>query len=140
MIKQSIIENVLEAALATGGDFSEIFIEDKYVNDFVLQSGKIEQSITGRDFGIGIRIFSGLQSIYTYTNDFSEAGLLAAAERAALAIKGGKSVPFTLCIKKSSLLFIKFSACLIQWNTQEKQLLCDKQTLLPDIMIPEFIR
>lgn len=91
MIKQSIIENVLEAALATGGDFSEIFIEDKYVNDFVLQSGKIEQSIGGRDFGIGIRIFSGLQSIYTYTNDFSEEGLLAAAERAALAIKGGES-------------------------------------------------
>lgn len=62
MIKQSIIENVLEAALATGGDFSEIFIEDKYVNDFVLQSGKIEQSITGRDFGIGIRIFQDFKA------------------------------------------------------------------------------
>ena len=30
MIKQSIIENVLEAALSTGGDFSEVFIEDRY--------------------------------------------------------------------------------------------------------------
>lgn len=57
MLKQSIIENVLEAALVTGGDFSEIFIEDKYTNEFLLQSGKIEQSIAGRDFGIGIRIF-----------------------------------------------------------------------------------
>ncbi|MGE7926142.1 TldD/PmbA family protein [Lysinibacillus xylanilyticus] len=91
MIKQSVIENVLEAALSTGGDFSEVFIEDKFVNELTLQSGKIEQSISGRDFGIGIRIFSGLQSIYTYTNDFSEEGLLAAAKRAALAIKGGTS-------------------------------------------------
>ncbi|CAM3190093.1 TldD/PmbA family protein [Filibacter tadaridae] len=89
MIKQSIIENVLEAALSTGGDFSEVFIEDKYVNTMELQSGKIEKSISGRDFGIGIRIFSGLQSIYTYTTDFSEEGLLLAAKRAALAIKGG---------------------------------------------------
>lgn len=89
MIKQSIIENVLETALSTGGDFSELFIEDKYVNSLTLQSGKIEQSISGRDFGIGIRIFSGLQSIYTYTNDISEEGLLLAAKRVALAIKGG---------------------------------------------------
>lgn len=89
MIKQSIIENVLEAALSTGGDFSEVFIEDKFVNSIELQSGNIEKSISGRDFGIGIRIFSGLQSIYTYTNDFSEEGLLLAAKRAALAIKGG---------------------------------------------------
>ena len=89
MLKQSIIENVLEAALSTGGDFSEVFIEDKYVNAIGLQSGKIEKSITGRDFGIGIRIFSGFQSIYTYTTDFSEEGLVQAAKRAALAIKGG---------------------------------------------------
>lgn len=90
MIKQSIIENVLEAALATGGDFSEVFIEDKYVNTMELQSGKIEKSISGREFGIGIRIFSGLQSIYTYTTDFTEKGLLLAAKRAAVAIKGGE--------------------------------------------------
>ena len=29
VIKQSIIENVLAAALSTGGDFSEVFIEDR---------------------------------------------------------------------------------------------------------------
>lgn len=89
MINQSIIENVLEAALSTGGDFSEVFIEDKFVNSIQLQSNKIEKSISGRDFGIGIRIFSGLQSIYTYTSDFTEEGLIAAAKRAALAINGG---------------------------------------------------
>ncbi len=90
MIKQSIIENVLEAALSTGGDFSEVFIEDRFVNSIGLQDQKIEQSISGRDFGVGIRIFSGFQNVYTYTTDFSEEGLLKAAKRAALAIQGGK--------------------------------------------------
>ncbi|WOV83066.1 TldD/PmbA family protein [Sporosarcina jeotgali] len=89
MIKQSIIENVLEAALSTGGDFSEVFIEDKFVNSIELQSDKVEKSISGRDFGIGIRIFSGLQNVYTYTSDFTEEGLIEAAKRAALAISGG---------------------------------------------------
>ena len=91
MLKQSIIENVLEAALSTGGDFSEIFVEDKYVNQLVLQSNKLEKSNSGRDFGIGIRIFLGLQSIYTYTTDFSEEGLIQAAKRAAHAIQGGSA-------------------------------------------------
>lgn len=91
MIKQSIIENVLEAGLSTGGDFSEVFIEDRFSNALTLQDQKIEQSISGRDFGIGIRIFSGLQNVYTYTTDFSEEGLLKAAKRAALAIQGGGS-------------------------------------------------
>jgi TldD protein len=88
MIKQSIIENVLEAALSTGGDFSEVFVEDRYANTLELQGGKIEKSLSGRDAGVGIRIFSGLQSVYTYTTDFSEEGLLKAAKRAAHAIKG----------------------------------------------------
>ncbi len=89
MIKQSIIENVLEAALSTGGDFSEVFIEDKFVNSIELQSDKVDRIISGRDFGIGIRIFSGLQNVYTYTSDFTEEGLIKAAKRAALAISGG---------------------------------------------------
>jgi TldD protein len=89
MIKQSIIENVIEAALSTGGDFAEVFIEDRYANTLALQDNKIERSISGRDFGIGIRIFSDLQNVYTYTTDFSEEGLVKAAKKAALAIKGG---------------------------------------------------
>ena len=91
MIKQSIIENVIEAALSTGGDFAEVFVEDRYANTLALQDNKIEKSISGRDFGIGIRIFSGLQNVYTYTTDFSEEGLVKAAKKAALAIKGGGS-------------------------------------------------
>lgn len=91
MIKQTIIENVIEAALSTGGDFAEVFVEDKYVNAMNLQSEKVETAISGRDFGIGIRIFSGLQSIYTYTSDFSEEGLVRVAKKAALAIRGGAS-------------------------------------------------
>lgn len=88
MLNKSVIENVLNAALSTGGDFSEIFVEDRFTNNMTMQSGRIETSLSGRDFGVGIRVFKGLQSVYAYTTDFSQDGLLKAAKNAAHAIKG----------------------------------------------------
>ncbi|WNS76346.1 TldD/PmbA family protein [Bacillus sp. DTU_2020_1000418_1_SI_GHA_SEK_038] len=92
MLSTAVIEEVLAAALATGGDFSEVFVEDRYTNNLTLQSGKIENSLSGRDFGIGIRVFKGLQSVYTYTTDASKEGLLKAARNAAHAISGDKII------------------------------------------------
>ncbi len=52
--------------------------------------GVVEGTISGRDFGVGIRIFHGLNSVYAYTNDSSRENLLKVAKKAALAIKGSK--------------------------------------------------
>ena len=91
MLNKSVIEDVLTAALSTGGDFSEVFVEDKFTNTMSLQTGKLEKSISGRDFGVGIRVLKGLQSVYAYTNDFTKEGLIKAAHTAAAAIQGVKS-------------------------------------------------
>ncbi|WP_164219454.1 TldD/PmbA family protein [Virgibacillus sp. YIM 98842] len=91
MLNKSLVEDVLSAALVTGGDFSEVFVEDKYTNNMTYQSSRLEKSISGRDFGVGIRIFKGLQSVYAYTNDFSKDGLLQAANTAAKAIEGNQT-------------------------------------------------
>ncbi|WP_067621709.1 TldD/PmbA family protein [Alicyclobacillus acidiphilus] len=88
MFAKSVIEEVLEAALSTGGDFSEIFVEDRRSNRLLLQGGKVEISNSGRDFGIGIRVYHGLNSVYTYTNDASKEGMLKAARNAAAAVQG----------------------------------------------------
>ena len=52
--------------------------------------GKVESSISGRDFGIGIRIFKGLFSVYGYTNDMNEESLLKATKKIASSISGTK--------------------------------------------------
>lgn len=90
MLNRKIIENVLYAALSTGGDFAEIFVEDKYITNMKMIGGLLEDSISGRDYGIGIRIFNGFNSIYAYTNDSSEENLIKVAKEAALAINLGK--------------------------------------------------
>jgi TldD protein len=92
MLSKSLIEDVLTQALSTGGDFSEIFVEDRFTNNMTLKSGKIETCLSGRDFGIGIRVFKGLQSVYAYTTDFSKEGLLKAAKNAAQAINGNRLI------------------------------------------------
>lgn len=88
MLKQTTIDNVITAALSTGGDFAEIFVEDKISSRLEMQTSQIERAITGRDYGVGIRIFSGLRNVYTYTTDAEEGNLIEVAKRAAAALKG----------------------------------------------------
>ena len=87
MISESTIERVLNAALESGGEFSEIFIEDKKNTNITSVGGKIEDSISGRDYGLGIRIIDKDQSIYTYTNDLREENLITLAKEAGSILK-----------------------------------------------------
>lgn len=79
----------LEKALSTGGDFAEIFAEDSFRTVINMMSGRIEEAVSGRDHGAGIRVFKGFNYVYVFTNDTSEAGLVDAASQAAAAIGSG---------------------------------------------------
>ncbi|NFI54748.1 TldD/PmbA family protein [Clostridium botulinum] len=86
MLEKSIVLQVLARCLITGGDFAEIFEDDSVNNSISLIDGKVEDAIGGRNYGIGIRIFKGLKSVYAYTNNNSLDSLLETAYRAALAL------------------------------------------------------
>jgi TldD protein len=86
MINKKTAEQALGRALSTGGDFAEIFFEDTRSFGLTLRSGVIENAAVSRPRGAGIRIYDGLRSIYVYTCDVSESGLLRAAERAGAAV------------------------------------------------------
>ncbi|MBN1624444.1 MAG: TldD/PmbA family protein [Clostridia bacterium] len=88
MISKNVIASVLEAAVSTGGDFAELFIEDSSKSSLNYLDGQLESSQTGRDFGVGIRIFSGLNCIYAYTNSFDQDSLVETALKAAQAVRG----------------------------------------------------
>lgn len=88
MLNKQVISDVLAAAMSTGGDFAEIFIESRVNNSIEMVKGKVEKSLSGRDYGIGIRIFNGLNSVYTYTCENSRLHLIEVAKRAAASITG----------------------------------------------------
>ena len=80
MISKSIALKVLNIALATGADFSEIYLEETTSNSLSLENGQVETSTSNLSYGAGIRILNKLQSVYGYTNDVSLKGLSALAE------------------------------------------------------------
>lgn len=92
MLNKTTVENVLLAALSSGGDFAEIFVEHKRNERIKMVGGKIENIINGIDYGVGIRIFEGLNSIYAYTNNTKEENLIKIAKEASLALNKNNKV------------------------------------------------
>ncbi len=82
MLDRKELSNVLARALEKGGDFAEIYIEEKKVNNVLCEDNKIEKIHSGREKGAGIRVLKDGKTAYVYTNDVSESGLMKAAELA----------------------------------------------------------
>ncbi|MCL5290653.1 MAG: TldD/PmbA family protein [Eubacteriales bacterium] len=91
MVDKVLLKEVLDAATASGGDFADIFVEEKSTTWIGCEAGKIERVQSGVDAGAGIRVISGDATAYAYTNDLSSQGLREAAKVVSHAAIGGKS-------------------------------------------------
>jgi len=89
MIEESVLQRVLGAALRSGGEFAEVFAEDKRSSSARLDDGRVEELTSGLDRGAGIRVVRGETTGFAHTSDLSENGLRTAAEAAAAAARGG---------------------------------------------------
>ncbi len=79
--------------MGRGGEFAEVFVEDRTTSSAMLDQRRVEELSSGRDRGAGIRVVVGETTGFAHTADLSEAGLLAAAQAAgAVARKGGGGV------------------------------------------------
>lgn len=88
MLDKRLVYDVLTAALSFGGDFAEIFVEDRIDTTIGMIEGKVERSLTGRTGGVGIRIFNGFNSVYTYSHKKDRQTLLKLAQNASKSLKG----------------------------------------------------
>jgi TldD protein len=87
MLDKNLIRDVLSIALQNGADFSEIFLEDKFSTSMSLTNGDIDKAVSGRTYGVGIRVFLGTNAVYAYTNDTRRDTLFKTAISAAKALK-----------------------------------------------------
>jgi TldD protein len=88
VIESPVLERVLSQALRHGGDFAEVFAEDRSNSSAMLDDGRVEELSSGRERGAGIRVVSGETTGFAHTADLSEEGLLRAAEVASAVARG----------------------------------------------------
>jgi TldD protein len=86
ILEKQKLQDVLSEGLSSGADFCEIFVEDNRTQRMLFSSSRLESLMNAHTLGAGIRLFYGLEQIYTHTNDLSFEGLIRAARSAALAL------------------------------------------------------
>ncbi|MDA8262302.1 MAG: TldD/PmbA family protein [Actinomycetota bacterium] len=90
LLDGTLVQKVLKLALARGGDFAEIFVEEKATFSASLEDSLVEELASGTSRGAGIRVRFGDTTGFAHTADLSEAGLNRAIEAASALARGGK--------------------------------------------------
>lgn len=91
LVERDVIERVLASALSRGGEFAEVFVEDRRTSSASLDQRRVEELSSGRDRGAGIRVVVGETTGFAHTADLSEQGLIDAAHAAATVARSGSS-------------------------------------------------
>lgn len=79
---------ILDAGLATGADYAEIYVQDHRSSSYSRRYGKVNAVTGERSCGVGIRLMKGVKQVYGYTSDFSLRALLDLASSLALGFDG----------------------------------------------------
>jgi TldD protein len=103
VIDEAVIGRVLQSALRTGGEFAELFVEDRRSTTAVLDDGRVEELSSGRDRGAGVRVVAGDTTGYAHTADLTEAGLAAAAEAASAVARSGGGGARTVAVTRRAV-------------------------------------
>jgi TldD protein len=88
VLDESLVREVLRAALSSGGRFAEIFAEERRSTSIRLDDRRIEDLTRGLDRGAGIRVIAGDTTGYAYSNRLDREAVLEAARAAAAAARG----------------------------------------------------
>jgi len=69
LVSKEVLENTLAQAMSRGGEFAEVFVEDRATSSAVLDQRRIEELSSGRDRGAGIRVVVGETTGFAHTAD-----------------------------------------------------------------------
>ena len=83
MLTENELRQVLDKAVSTGGDFAELYWEDKEEHNIDFSGGKPGRVTAVRTVGAGIHLMAGTKSVYVCTNDLTLPALMRAAGQAA---------------------------------------------------------
>lgn len=68
-VTPQMLQKVVATAMSKGGDYADLFFEHKISNRLVLRDGKVNQSYSNVDYGVGVRTLKGDQTGFAYTEN-----------------------------------------------------------------------
>ena len=74
-MKKEKLENILENMLSTGGDFAEVFLEEKTTKSYNYINSSLDSYNIGFKNGVGLRLAKENSVFYGATNDLSPKGI-----------------------------------------------------------------
>jgi len=96
----SVLNRVIRKALEKGGDFADVYLENRISRRILLEEAKYKNAVFGISQGAGVRVIAGDKTGYAYTDDITEENLLRAAEVARY-VAGSSKVGGPVDIRKS---------------------------------------
>ncbi len=93
LIEPSVAERVLARALASGGEFAEVFAERRRGLSMSIDESRIESVQAGAEEGAGVRVLSGGTTYFAHVDGLDPGDLERAAAEAASALQGDRAVP-----------------------------------------------
>lgn len=93
LIGPAAAERVLTRALASGGDFAEVFAERRNGFTLAIDESRIESVQSGAEEGAGVRVLSGGTTYFAHVDGLDPADLERATAEAAAALRGGRAEP-----------------------------------------------
>ncbi len=89
LVAENMVAELLSAGRAAGAEFVEVFIEDVERRSVNLDDQRIENLVSSRDRGAGIRALVGERIGFAHTSNLSQEALLEAVATATAAAVGG---------------------------------------------------
>jgi TldD protein len=108
------IDRVLKVALSRGGEYADIYFEYTASDNLTLMDGSVNNAESHIDYGVGIRVISGQNSGYGYSESMDIENILKAAEYAAqIATSNTSSVNISPYKKK---IFQNYHPIIMNWD------------------------
>lgn len=96
-VPDELLKKALAVALKRGGDFADVYVENRVTRSLLLEEGRFKSAVFGLIRGAGVRVIDGDKTGYAYTDELTEEKILRAAEVASfIATSGQKLQPVAL--------------------------------------------
>ncbi len=76
ILNEETVNRILQEALARGGDFADLFAEQRFRTSIVLDDGKIDSVTYGYPRGAGVRVYYRNQTGYAFSDSIAYTALL----------------------------------------------------------------